>query len=236
MAPTVLSESLSPTSDAQHHVHADPTLGHRCPRVPAPAGPLGLHYRAQVAVGRAAADMDAAEWPLHQLPDDVLHKLMATRYCESDLLMPATVKIFGALAPGAQRVQATCDWVHSHVDCLPGSTDATTTARDVFTHRRGVCLDFAHLAVAFCRALNIPARLAVGYARFETPPPDFHAIVEAYVGRQWMLFAPTHLAPPGNLVRIAMGRDAKDVAFVTTFGAAASELIAPNVQPAMSSG
>jgi transglutaminase-like putative cysteine protease len=101
----------------------------------------------------------------------------------------------------------------------------------VFLRRAGVCRDFAHLVVAFCRALNIPARLAVGYAQFESPSPNFHAILEAFVGGKWMLFDPTLLVPPGDLVRIAMGRDAKDVAFATIFGVATT-LIAPNVQPA----
>lgn len=232
----VLSESLTLTPATPHHVYADPTVGHRFLRVRAAAGALSLHYVAQVEVRRAVPDMSATEWAIHQLPDEVLHNLMATRYCESDLLMPAALKLFGMLPPGAQRVQAICDWVHNNVDYIPGSTDATTTACDVFMKRRGVCRDFAHLVVAFCRALNIPARLAVGYARFETPPPDFHAIVEAFVGGHWMLFDPTRLSPPGDLVRIAVGRDAKDVAFATIFGAASTQLIAPNVQPSVKAG
>jgi transglutaminase-like putative cysteine protease len=99
----------------------------------------------------------------------------------------------------------------------------------VFRNRAGVCRDFAHLGVTFCRALNIPARLVVGYARFDEPPPDFHALFEAYLGGRWMMFDPTRMSPVDDLVRIAMGRDAKDVAFATIFGPATMTGMRPDV-------
>jgi transglutaminase-like putative cysteine protease len=113
------------------------------------------------------------------------------------------------------------------VDYQLGTSIATTTACDVFRQRAGVCRDFAHLGVTFCRALNIPARLVVGYSRFDTPPPDFHAVFEAWLGGQWVVFDATRMAPTDELVRIAMGRDAKDVAFATIFGPAVMTSMAP---------
>jgi len=129
-------------------------------------------------------------------------------------------------------VQAIADWIHDNIDYQIGSTQVTTTARDVFLQRAGVCRDFAHLGVTFCRALNIPARLVVGYARFDEPPPDFHAVFEAYVGARWELFDASRLAPLDGLVRIASGRDAKDVAFATIFGPATMVSMAPLITPA----
>ena len=99
----------------------------------------------------------------------------------------------------------------------------------MFVQRAGVCRDFAHLAVTFCRALNIPARLVCGYARFPEPPPDFHAIFEAWLGGRWVLFDPTGMAPVEHVVRVATGRDAKDVAFATIFGPARMVAMSPEV-------
>jgi transglutaminase-like putative cysteine protease len=198
--------------------------------VQAPAGALNLRYRAQVQVKRPRRNLKAAELPISALPDDLLHNLMPTRYCESDLLGPAAVKLFGGLSPGCSRVVAICEWLRRNVDYRTGSSDTTTTACDVFLRRAGVCRDFAHLGVTFCRALNIPARLAVGYAMFDTPPPDFHAMFEVFVGGRWELFDPTLMSDPRDLVRIAVGRDAKDVAFATIFGAAQTRAIVPAVK------
>ena len=231
----VLTESLVLTPDVRQHLYEDPLLHHRFLRVQAAAGPLQLHYRARVQMTRPEPDQNAVEHPVAELPDEVLAHLMATRYCESDLLGPAAIKMFGTLAPGWQRVQAICDWIHTHIDYRLGSSNTTTTARDVFVARAGVCRDLAHLGVTFCRALNIPARLVVGYAVFRDPPPDFHAIFEAYLGGRWQLFDATRMSPPQELVRIAVGRDAKDVAFATIFGQAVSDQLLPCVAPATAS-
>ncbi len=227
---TVQAESLQITPTARQHVFVDPVIGQRLLRVQAVAGTLSLHYRARVRVERLLRNPRAVEHPIADLPDELLPNLMPTRYCESDLLAPAALKLFGQLKPGISRVLAVCDWIHRNVEYRIGTSTSTTTARDVFVQRAGVCRDFAHLALTFCRALNIPARLAVGYARFDTPPPDFHAMFEAYVGGRWELFDPTRMTSPYDLVRIAVGHDAKDVAFATIFGAASSKQILPCVE------
>lgn len=227
----VRAESLEVSPGAHTHVYLDPLSHHRFMRLQAPAGTLTLHYRALVHIAARARDTGAAEVPVDLLPDDVMHHLMPTRYCESDLLARAAMKLFGDHPPGYARVQAIADWIHENVDYAIGTTDTTTTACDVFWRRAGVCRDFAHLGVTLCRALNIPARLAVGYARFEEPPPDFHAVFEAYLDGGWVMFDPTRMSPVENLVRIASGRDAKDVAFSTIFGPARMLTMAPVVEP-----
>ena len=133
------------------------------------------------------------------------------------------------LRGGHARVSAICDWVREHVQYRIGSTTATSTARDVFVQRCGVCRDMAHLAITFCRALNIPARLVSGYAAFPDPPPDFHAVIEAYLGGRWVLFDPSGMAPVEQLVRLATGPDAKDVAFATIFGPARMVAMSPEL-------
>ena len=226
----VLTESLRITPGATCHTYADPHTGQRFLRVQAVTGPLNLRYRARVKVARPRRKLDAREVPIAAVPDEVMHNLMPTRYCESDLLRSAALKLFGGTRPGCARVIAICDWIHRNVDYRTGSSDTTTTACDVFLSRAGVCRDFAHLGVTFCRALNIPARLAVGYSIFQAPPPDFHAMFEAFVGGRWEVFDPTRMADPSELVRIAVGRDAKDVAFATIFGTAQSRVVAPIVK------
>lgn len=228
----VRAEALELSEGTQSHVYLDPLSHHRFLRVQAPAGLFSLRYRASVHVAARGADADAGAAPVDELPDEVMHHLMPTRYCESDLLARAALKLFGEGPNGHAKVQAISDWVHDNVDYAPGSTDTETTACDVFWRRAGVCRDFAHLAVTFCRALNLPARLAVGYAPFEAPPPDFHAVCEAFIGGRWVLFDPTRLSPVEHLVRIASGRDAKDVAFATIFGPARMVTMSPRIERA----
>jgi transglutaminase-like putative cysteine protease len=207
--------------------------GNRVLRVHAPAGALHLHYLADVEREPILDVADCNEWPVQDLPDDTLPHLLPTRYCESDLLSGAAQKIFGGLPAGLQRAQAVSDWIHQNIEYRLGSSTSTTTARDVFVQRAGVCRDFSHLGVTFCRALNIPARLVCGYARFDEPPPDFHAVFEAFVGGRWHLFDPTQLASMDALVRIATGRDAKDVVFATIFGPAQLLAMSPCIEPLM---
>ena len=226
----VLDESLQLTPQTPWRLHVDAS-GNRVLRLHALAGPLSLAYRATVQRDHAARDFVAPEMPIDQLPDDVLPHLLPTRYCESDVLSGAALKLFGALPSGYQRVQAISDWISANIEYRPGSTVATTTSRDVFVQRTGVCRDFAHLGVTFCRALNVPARLVCGYVQFEQPPPDFHAVFEAYIGGQWVLFDPSRMAPIDSLIRIATGRDAKDVAFATIFGPARMTAMRPDVAP-----
>jgi transglutaminase-like putative cysteine protease len=144
---------------------------------------------------------------------------MPTRFCESDLLSSVAQQMFGQEAPGIGRVRKIVQWIHDSIEFRPGSTNSTTTAQEVFQQRAGVCRDFAHLGITLCRALNIPARIVVGYVWFDVPPQDFHAIFETWLGGRWVLFDATGMAPVDRLVRIGTGSDAKDVAFSTFFGA-----------------
>ena len=230
MGQQVLSESLVITPNLPQHLYADPTIGHRFLRLHADAGVVELRYQARVTRTVQPADANALEVPIAQIPDELLHNLNPTRYCESDHLGRAAQKMFGNLPQGHARVQAIVDWIHANIEYQVGSSQATTTARDVFVQRAGVCRDFAHLGVTFCRALNIPARLVVGYAGFDEPPPDFHAVFEAYLGGRWVMFDATFMSPVDEMVRIATGRDAKDVAFATIFGPATMTAMSPLIR------
>ena len=224
-----ISEHLEITPPIASRLHPD-VSGNRVLRLQAPAGVLKLSYTAIVEREGLLVDRAAKEVPVNELPDEVLPHLLPTRYCESDLLSKVAQAQFGSLAPGLSRVQAISDWIGTNIEYRIGSTIATTTARDVFMQRAGVCRDFAHLAITFCRALNIPARLVCGYSPFETPPPDFHAVFEAFVGGRWVMFDPTGMAPVESLIRIATGRDAKDVAFATIFGPARMTSMSPEIK------
>ena len=229
MGQNLVQESLVIDPPLPYRTYVDERSGNRFLRLQVPRGPFAVIYRAVADRMCVVPVVDAAEIPVHDIPDDVLHFIMPTRYCESDHLGPNALELFGHLAPGYARVQAICDWVHSNIAYTIGSTTATSTARDVFMQRQGVCRDFAHLAVTFCRALNIPARLVSGYARFAEPPADFHAVFEAYLGGLWVLFDPTEMCKLDEIVRLANGRDAKDVAFATIFGPAQMVSMNPEV-------
>ena len=215
----VLSERLAVSSGVNLHRYTDERSGNRFIRFDASPGPLLVNYHAEVEVRTPVVDPALPEVPVGQVPDEVFRYLLPTRYCESDVLCVAAQKMFGQLPPGIARVRKVVDWVHDEITYRPGTTTSTTTAQDVFVQRVGVCRDFAHLAITLCRALNIPARLVVGYVWFDEPPQDFHAVLEAWLGGRWVLFDPSGMAPVDRLVRIGTGRDAKDVAFATYFGA-----------------
>lgn len=225
----LLAESLTLSPSLEPRLLRDDT-GNRVLRLRAQAGPLALDYRARVELWPQAPVQRADEWPIARLPDAVLPDLLPTRYCESDRLGAAARQLFGDIEPGLQRVQAICDWLGENIEYRVGSTHSATTALDVFVQRAGVCRDFAHLGISFCRALNIPARLVSGYALFDEPPPDFHAVFEAFLDGHWRMFDPTGLAPIDALVRIAHGRDAKDVAFATIYGAARMQSMSPEIR------
>ena len=216
----VREESLRVEPAVTLHDYHDAVKGNRFVRFDAQPGPISINYRAQVEIAYALPDPALGEATVNQIPDEVLHFLSPTRYCESDLLGNAAQQIFCKTPAGVARVQAISDWIHDNIAYTPGSSDATTTAQQIFVQRQGVCRDFAHLGVTFCRALNIPARLVAGYVFFEDPPQDFHAVFEAWLDGRWVLFDPTQMAPVERLVRVGTGRDAKDVAFATLFGAA----------------
>ena len=206
-----------------------PNSHNRSLRVHAQAGTTSIVYRARVVRRFEEPDHDAIEMNISDLPDEVMQYLLPTRYCESDVLSGMAQRTFGHLPRGYSRVQAIVEWIQKHIVYQIGQSDVTTTARDVLANRVGVCRDFAHVGITMCRALNIPARFVVGYVQFEEPPPDFHAIFEAYLGGRWVLFDPTGLAPVENVVRIASGPDAMDVAFATIYGPARMTDIQPNI-------
>ena len=188
-------------------------------RINAPAGNLNISYRSIVELTHDYSDPSRIieVEPAH-LPLDVLHYLYPSRYCQSDRLFRLAEAEFGNLYPGYSRVTAICNWIYHNISYLSGSSDSGTSAGDTAIERVGVCRDFAHLGIAFCRALNIPARFVSGYA-YGLNPPDFHAWFEAYLGDRWYLFDPTRLSPQNGLVRVGTGRDAADVSFATIFGA-----------------
>ena len=214
----VIEERLSVTPSVKVRHFCDERNGNRFVRLDAPKGLLSVNYHAQVELVHAVVPLYLEEVPMTAVPDEVLRYLMPSRYCESDVMSRAAQQLFGHLSPGLSRVQAIANWICESIDYLPGFTGPTTTAQDVFVHRAGVCRDFAHLGITLCRALNIPARLVVGYVYFVEPPQDFHAVFEAWLEGRWVLFDPTRMAPMDRLVRVGTGRDAKDVAFATIFG------------------
>jgi len=216
----ILSERLAISPQVPLRPFTDPRSGNRFVRFDAPPGPLVVSYKADVQVHAAEVDPDLPELPVGEVPDEIFRYLLATRYCESDVMCSVANKMFGELPPGLARVRGIVEWVRDAITYKPGSTHSNTTAQEVFVQRAGVCRDFAHLGITLCRALNIPARIVVGYVWFDEPPQDFHAIFEAWLGGRWVLFDATGMAPVDRLVRIGTGRDAKDVAFATFFGQA----------------
>jgi len=201
------------------------SYGNWCSRIVAPQGRLSLSSQALV---RDSGEPDlVAPWlqqrPVEALPQESLMFLLGSRYCETDVLSETAWNLFGNSPTGWQRVQAICDFVHQHIQFDYGRTSPTKTALQAFQQRQGVCRDFAHLAVAFCRCMNIPARYCTGYlGDIGTPPSsapmDFAAWFEAYLGDDWYTFDPRNNTPRIGRILIARGRDAADVALTTSFG------------------
>jgi transglutaminase-like putative cysteine protease len=200
-------------------------FGNHCWRLSAPAGEFRLRYDAVVAVSDEpdAVVTDAPVIGVDDLPDETLMYTLASRYIQSDLLVPVAWQLFGDTPSTWARVQAICDWVHTNVAYEAGSSDATVTAMDVYERKVGVCRDFALLATGLCRAINIPARYTFGYlpdVGVDAPeaPMDFHAWFEAYLGDRWYTFDARHNTPRIGRIVTGRGRDAVDVAMVTQYG------------------
>jgi transglutaminase-like putative cysteine protease len=155
--------------------------------------------------------------PISEIDTSAISYLFPSRYCQSDRLGRLAMKMFGAIEQPYQQAVAISDWIFENIDYLSGTTNAETSAFDTVTQRAGVCRDFAHLGIAFCRALSIPARYFAGYA-CTLQPPDFHACFEACIGNRWFIFDPTRRAALNGLVRIATGHDAADASVATIFG------------------
>jgi transglutaminase-like putative cysteine protease len=196
---------------------------HELVRVLADPGQLSLRYNAIVAVNAYVPETaPTTEVSFADVPIEVVPFLQPSRFCPSDLLTRTAIKAFGDLAPGFERITGICNWVYDRLDYVPGSTGPSTTATDVLVQGAGVCRDYAHLGISLCRALGVPARYVSGYA-VDLDPPDFHGFFEAYLDGDWYLFDATRMAPVDGLVRIAVGRDAADVAFASFVGAATLE-------------
>jgi transglutaminase-like putative cysteine protease len=199
--------------------------GNPCTRAVLPAGRSSFGYHAVASVPDAAEDADetASESSPDALPDDTLIYILPSRYCLPDMLANEAWLRFGGLAPGYSRVQAICGYVHEHLTFQYGSSTALSTAVDVNAAGLGVCRDFTHLAISFCRALNIPARYVFGYLpELDVPPNpapmDFAAWMEVWLGDRWWTFDPRNNFRRKGRIVIGRGRDASDVAMATTFG------------------
>lgn len=200
-------------------------FGNWCSRIVAPKGELRISANALIKdSGLPDPVVPAAQQHLVQdLPEETLVYLLGSRYCETDLLSQVAWDRFGHTPTGWARVQAICDFVHHHITFGYEHARATKTAWEAYNEGKGVCRDYAHLAVAFCRCMNIPARYCTGYlGDMGTPPPygpmDFAGWFEAYLGGQWYTFDARNNVPRIGRVLIARGRDATDVAITSTFG------------------
>jgi transglutaminase-like putative cysteine protease len=193
----------------------------RLHRVAATNARLELLYNALVSVEPALLENKGlGVAPLHELPLEALVFLYPSRFCQSDLLARFATREFTNIESGFERLTRICNWIYEYVEYLQGTTNSSTSAFDTATQRAGVCRDFAHLGIALCRALGIPARFVSGYA-YGLNPPDFHAYFEAFLGGRWILADPTRLSPQSSFIRIGQGRDAADTSFATIFGNAA---------------
>jgi transglutaminase-like putative cysteine protease len=202
------------------------SFGNRCTRFVAPPGKICLRNSTLIHDSGEPDEVNvhAREVPVADLPNQLLCNLLNSRYCEVDRFSNIAFELFGHLKPGWPRVQAICDWVHGKVEFNYQHARPTKSAMDVYTERVGVCRDFQHLAITFCRAMNIPARYATGYLGDIGVPPggpmDFSAWFEVYLEDRWWTFDARHNVPRIGRVLMATGRDASDVAITTSFGQA----------------
>ena len=226
--------SLSDSIRTYERLHCDPTLalqpfidlyGNHCTRASCAGGVLRLRNDA-IIYDTGLPDIltpDAWQHSLYELPTYTLHYLIGSRYCDLEQLSDIAWNLFGQGPTGWGRVQAICDWVHHHVKFGYQYARADRTAHQTFLEARGVCRDYTHLAIAFCRCMGIPARYATGYlGDIQVPadpnPMDFSAWFEVYLGGRWHTFDARNNKPRVGRILMARGRDAADVALTTTFG------------------
>lgn len=219
----LIEETRAITPEVPIHEYRD-ACGNHVWRLIAPVGPLQLRYD---ALAEVPPDPDP-HWPgmpktlVEDLPDDVLLYTLPSRHCQADLFMDDAYRLFGDITSGWEQVQAVCDWLHTNIAYAKGST-SNTSSYEAYKEGRGVCRDFAHLGVSFCRALNFPARYVCGYlpdinVEPDPTPMDFHAWFEVYLDGAWRTFDARHNRRRTGRVLIAYGRDAVDVAFATGYG------------------
>ena len=180
-------------------------------------GRFTAEYKAIVEISRVLADVSGlAALPPHMLPGETVSYLLDSHYCPANQFRSFVQEEFGSLE-GGERIAAMRDFIQHRFHYLPGSSDSTTTAVETFVRRQGVCRDFAHMLIALARASTIPARIASVYA-IGVDPPDFHAVAEVFLEGSWHLVDATGMSTEGEMAKIGIGRDAADVAFLTSFG------------------
>jgi transglutaminase-like putative cysteine protease len=218
----ISAENLTLSQAIPQRMYTAPVTGNRYLSVNAGPGNLRLSYSATVDLVHHFADpAQIAEVPIRDLPPEVMGYIYPSRYCQSDRLIKLATREFGRHLQGYSRVQAIQDWVKRQVTFTLHSSNTNTSAVDTLIEQVGVCRDFAHLMIALCRAVNIPARFATGTDYGADPtlgPSDFQAYVEVYLGGSWYIFDPSGTGIPMGFVRFGTGRDAADVAFATIFG------------------
>ena len=213
-----LVDQLIFNPNVERRSYTVPDLKNRYTQVVAPVGNFSLSYTAEVDLNIYRADPETVhEMQVRDLPLDILPYLLPSRFVPSDELATYAMREFAGFPNGHIRVSMICGWIYQNIEYRPGSSDSETTATETLIQRAGVCRDFAHLGIAFCRALGIPARFVTCYA-YGLSPSDFHAVFEAYLDGRWWLFDGTRQAALDGLVRIGIGRDAAEVAFATAFG------------------
>lgn len=221
---TLLVEQRTVSPQIPVHSYID-GFGNQAWRWLAPSGVMQIRYDA-IAEVPDAPDPVLADLPgtfVDAVPDDALIYTLPSRHCQSDLIIDEAWRRFSDAPDGWARVQAICDWTHENIEYGYGNSFSTTSGYDALQQRRGVCRDFAHIGVMFCRAMNIPARYVCGYlpdigVPYDPNPMDFHAWFEAYVGGAWRTFDARHNKPRIGRVLIARGRDAVDTAILTSYG------------------
>ena len=225
-AQTVVSEQLQISQPVLPTLQTAPATCARYLRLTAGPGPLNISYQATLDIDHHVGAPDIiGETPIARLPLSALTYIYPSRYCQSDRLSLLAMQEFGHLPKGYRRVEAIRNWVQRQVTFKSATSSSTTSALDTLTDRVGVCRDFAHLMIAICRALSIPARFTTGIDYGADPalgPTDFHAYVEVFLDYRWYLFDPSGTAIPMGFVRLGTGRDAADVSYATIFGSATS--------------
>jgi transglutaminase-like putative cysteine protease len=182
-------------------------------------GAVQIQYQAQIQITKRDTVLAGApRATIEQLPPEAIRHLRPSRYCPSDRFERFVNREFSGTS-GGDRVEAILAWIAQHLDYVAGVSDGSTTSLDTFVDRAGVCRDFTHLAISLCRASQVPARAVSAYG-WQLEPPDMHAVLEVFIGGKWRLADPTGKVQPDALVRVATGRDAADIAFMSIFGQA----------------
>jgi transglutaminase-like putative cysteine protease len=223
----------------QFHIHPQvPVIeftdvyGNSCQRIVMPPGDFQIDVQFRVEVqDQVEMDLQAPIMPVQDLPTDLLHYLLPSRYCQSDVLASLANSIIGQPSFTYNDIAKIHDWIHRSVAYTPGSSDTSTSAVDTARDLQGVCRDYAHLGIALCRALDVPARMVVGFLH-ELQPMDLHAWFEAYIGNRWYAFDAMQAVTQGNRIVVAYGRDAADVALATLFGPFQLNFMEVTVNPA----